>query len=294
MTDNADIVDINGNFSYCGVRDLTFTATANDQKTYLSFFNCSGIDVENCTFQPWSRIQADTLDAVVRLAKNDSIGIKLTSVSGMKVIIRENMFAALDCSLYATCQDVIFEDNYVYGFNGTNDWPATSVFYTGAQIVIDPGIYGSGEGFNSMNNLFVTGTHPAYAVINPLSITNFCSYNDRFESIYFGALVEGGTTWTFINPTEGGTQISESLGLIAYNTTNWTSWYAPSNYISSGSVRLHNGMLGYDSGNFKYGGTVTASNYVGSGSGLTFTNGNGARFKIGVNTTTNGLTFIPQ
>ena len=34
--------------------------------------------------------------------------------------------------------------------------------------------------------------------------------------------------------------------------------------------------------------------WTGNGSGLTFTNGNGARFKIGVNTTTNGLTFIPQ
>lgn len=203
--------------------------------------------------------------------------------------------------------------NQMMGNSGWIMWTSTNVLVAANTIQTSKlEFYECGTNW-FRNNIFhgmpVTLTHSNDAVrfvdnynINGALVDGNTNYNITADSLFSRRSITGGTiqasnrlemvrsivptnfgVWIGTNTVGVGTpSLCETNGKFGINRLPSAAY----DLALSGGITAGSGAL--------IGGTVTATTFSGSGVGLSFTNAAGSAFKLIVNSTTNGFTFVPQ
>jgi hypothetical protein len=269
------------------VRDLGFTSFINGH-TNLIYVNGNngGVfrgTIENCWFaswysftnnDAWSGPPADLVPINAQL-----------NYGGDTFTIARCQFYNVNAIYWSTDHGQML-DNFFANSGYASSWPNTSPFCLQAAVVCgepSSGLPNSNESWTFERNYFEgCNGYVSLAGVNQTPSAYAVSRDDSWEN--------GGTLYGLLSATNSGKVfLFENPRTYTGAWTNYAISTAPFALLGpSTNARVAD----LRTGNFDF--PLNAKAFVGSGSGLTFTNASGAAFRLIVNAATNGFILVPQ
>ena len=270
----------NANDTFTFSMQNMFMASAVNGLTNILYFNSEGGSVARalisyCWFGYWPSMTNNgcgfsTLGRHMGLTpptcgdggNHNLIAINIDCNFDDKITIEHCSFNFINCVSLAA-DHATFNDNFFSFCGGPNTWPSSSPYHWGAAIVTrEPADYSNGnEDWNFYNNYFMATSGYAYYAANSPNPTSLpkTSHDDQFEGLLNG-VISTGKPWVMIDPNTHSTYLPQN-----YLLTNGTLMAAPATL-----VRIVDNRAGTNTGNFSFGGNVTAGGtFTGNGAGLT-------------------------
>lgn len=267
------------------VRDLGFTSFINGQ-TNLVYVNGNngGVfrgTIENCWFASWYSFTNNDAWAG---PPADLVPINLQlNYGGDTFTIARCQFYNVNAVYWSTDHGQML-DNFFALSGYASSWPNTSPFSLQAAIVCgEPGsgLPNGNESWTFERNYF-EGCNGYVSLNDPISNTAAVSRDDSWES--------GGAIYGLLSAT------NSSKNFLFENprtfTPAWTNYAISTAPFAVIGPTTNARVADLRSGNFSF--PLSAKAFVGSGSGLTFTNAAGSAFRLVVNAATNGFILVPQ
>ena len=269
------------------VRNLGFTSFING-RTNLIYVNGNngGVfrgSVEDCWFASWFSL---TNNDAWGGQPADLVPINLQCNYGADTFtIARCQFYNVNAIYWATDHGQALDNFFAISGNATS-WPNTSPFSLQAAIVCgepSSGLPNGNESWTFERNYFELCNGYVSLAGGNQSISGYAvSRDDAWES--------GGTLYGLLSATNSGKIfVFESPRLYTGAWTNYAISTAPFAVIGPTTNAR---VADLRTGNFDF--PLNAKAFVGSGSGLTFTNAAGAAFRLMVNAATNGFILVPQ
>ncbi|HEX3627521.1 MAG TPA: hypothetical protein VH280_19110 [Verrucomicrobiae bacterium] len=269
------------------VKNIGFTSFKNGQ-TNLVFVNGNngGVfrgSIEDCWFASWYSL---TNDDAQYGQPADLVPINLQcNFGGDTFTIAGCQFYNVNSIYWATDHGQAMDNFFAFSGYGAT-WPNTSPFSLRAAIVCgEPGsgLANGNESWTFERNYFeLCNGYVSLGGGNPAASGYAVSRDDAWES--------GGTLCGLMSAANSSRIfLFENPRTFTGTWTNCTISVSPFSIIGP-TPNAH--LADMRTGNLNF--PVNAPAFVGSGSGLTFTNAAGAAFRLVVNATTNGFDFIPQ
>ena len=297
------VVSLLGSASQNGIVGVMVSSVVNNERTYILGGGGGGLFVRDCWIAPWNGFTngmptppsfpypwpgSYPWPTAAAIADNEGIGISSSFYFGPEDIIG-NTFNNLACAVDMNCDSPVWRHNNVQYFQGTNSYPVTSQFSSGAAVIFEASAANCNPDISGYN--FFGNFHCAYLVMPPttsLTTNNFICEGDEYEIYHSGSVVLLNTNqfWRFKNPhffQATGDDPSPMVWGSVYNPTNFTSTlYTITPGGNSSQIVVVDERAQYTSCGWTYGGTITSTNggFVGTFT-ATATN-SGAGVTVGV------------
>lgn len=268
------------------VKNLGFTSLING-RTNLVYVNGNngGVfrgSIENCWFASWYSFTNN--DAWFG-PPADLVPINLQlNYGGDTFTISQCQFYNVNAVYWSTDHGQMLDNFFANSGYGTS-WPNSSPFSLQAAVVCgepSSGLPNGNESWTFERNYFEgCNGYVSLAGVNQSPNAYAVSRDDSWEGanqIGLLSATNSSKVFLFENPR--------------IYTPAWTNYAISTGPFTIVGPTTNARVADLRTGNFDF--PLSAKNFNGSGSGLTFTNAAGAAFRVIVNATTNGLIFVPQ